>query len=125
MKTISVSMLEKIAKEAVRIEGEPYSDSKALGHCFKISESIAHLLLARKIKAVVMWLHEGRSVQYNTIESNHGYVFLPGTRQIIDTQLWQLDGAPDNLASRKVVFSWEEYNQRIEIFSAEPLFDEA
>ena len=48
---------------------------------------------------------------------------MPKTNQIIDTQIWQLEGQPDNLETRKVLFNWDYYNNLIELYEVEPISD--
>lgn len=113
--------LEAIAKQSVVKIGETYDKNDFIGNCIEISTDIANKLNKLGIKAIPMRIIDATSVEYGTVETNHAYVFLPDTNKIIDTQLWQLKGKPDNLQNRKTVFSYNEYNKIVSLREVEPI----
>ena len=115
--------IEKISKSVVSDLGEQYSENDYLGKCKEISEEIAVRLNKIKIEAIPMRIIDGEDKKYNSPVFNHAYTFLPKTNQIIDTQLWQLDGKPTDLQSRKVLFNWDDYNNLVELYEVEPISD--
>jgi len=117
------SEIEKIAKSVVFDLGEQYSENDYLGKCKEISEEIAKRLNQIDIKAIPMRIIDGEDKKYNSPVFNHAYTFIPMTNQIIDTQLWQVDGNPTDLNSRKVLFDFDDYNNFVELYEVEPIFD--
>ena len=117
------SQIEKIAKSVVFDLGEQYSENDYLGKCKEISEEIAKRLNQIDIKAIPMRIIDGEDKKYNSPVFNHAYTFIPITNQIIDTQLWQVDGNPTDLKSRKVLFDYDDYNNLVELYEVEPIFD--
>jgi hypothetical protein len=115
--------IEKISKSVVNDLGEQYSENDYLGKCKEISEEIAVRLNKIKIEAIPMRIIDGEDKKYNSPVFNHAYTFLPKTNQIIDTQLWQLDGKPTDLQSRKVLFNWDDYKNLVELYEVEPISD--
>jgi hypothetical protein len=117
------NQIETIAKSVVADLGEEYSKNDYLGKCKEISEEIAKRLNQIDIEAIPMRIIDGEDKKYNSPVFNHAYTFLPNTNQIIDTQLWQVDGNPTNLKSRKVLFDYDEYNNLVELYEVEPISD--
>ena len=117
------NQIEKIAKQVVLDLGEKFSKNEFVGKCKEISEEIALRLNKIKIEAIPMRIIDGEDKKYNSPVFNHAYTFLPKTNQIIDTQIWQLEGQPDNLETRKVLFNWDYYNNLIELYEVEPISD--
>jgi hypothetical protein len=117
------NQIEKIAKQVVLDLDETYSENEFLGKCKDISEEIASRLNEINIDAIPMRIIDGEDTKHNSPVFNHAYTFLPKTNQIIDTQLWQLDGKPTNLKSRKVLFNWDNYNNLVELYEVEPISD--
>ncbi len=113
--------IENIAKQVVLDLGETYSENEFVGKCKEISEEIAGRLNEMDIDAIPMRIVDGEDTKYNSPVFNHAYTFLPKTNQIIDTQIWQLEGQPDNLETRKVLFDWDDYNNLVELYEVEPI----
>jgi len=112
-----------IAKSVVVELGEIYSENDYLGKCKEISEEISSRLNNINIYAIPMRIIEGEDTKYKSLVFNHAYTFLPYKNYIVDTQIWQLEGNIDDLSQRKVLFSFEEYNQIVKLYDVEPIED--
>lgn len=112
-----------VAKSVVRELGEIYSENDYVGKCKEISEEISNRLNELDIYAIPMRIIEGEDTKYNSLVFNHAYTFLPDKNYIVDTQLWQLEGKIDDLTQRKVLFTFDEYNDIVKLYEVEPIED--
>ena len=111
---LSMIELEEIAKYAVLDIGEVDERGLCLGRCNEISKEIIRRLVEQDftypddVDIITPLLLEAGGYASGL----HKAVILPKQRLIIDTQLWQIGKKRTNLNSRKVIFSFKEYEDR-------------
>jgi len=103
--------VKQVAKEVIKDIPEYDEDmGGCTGECANISEAIKTKLKEKGIQSKEVEVKPPKAGQ---VGSDHSALYLPDSKEVIDTQMWQFTpDKPGDIEDRKIVFTLEEYREK-------------